>query len=171
MKNQSVLLVKLQKDNMYAIQILESVILSDNNSVSAGEETFEVGDNIEINALLMDPAKPTQYLITGCWCTTSPRSNISRSSLSYDAANMFHALAASYCMEPSTFPELDMSSILVPTSDGLGFDDIAADMSDLTEDIDADDPMPQESAIAADEDDGSFIPFKKIKLFNFSKND
>ena len=84
---------------------------------------------------------------------------------------MFHALAVSYCMEPSTFPELDMSSILVPTSDGLGFDDIAADMSDLTEDIDADDPMPQESAIAADEDDGSFIPFKKIKLFNFSKND
>jgi len=171
MKNQSVLLVKLPKDDVYAIQILESVILSDSNPVSAGEETFEVGDNIEINALLMDPAKPTQYLITGCWCTTSPRSTISRSSLSHDAANMFHSLAVAYCMEPSTYPELDMSSILVPTSDGLGFDDIAADMSDLTEDIDVDDPMPQEPAIAADEDDGSFIPFKKIKLFNFSKND
>merc|ERR1719383_1297696 len=93
-------------------------------------ETFEVGDSLYLNALLMDPGQPTQYLITGCWSGLQ-RPWIERTKLTRGTIDMFHNLAASYCWDPTVYSIMDLSNILVPTAGGIGFDDIAADADDI----------------------------------------
>merc|ERR1711962_61107 len=160
MKNQSVLLVRLQQENCYALLILESILLSRDVGESS-EDTFEVGDCLHINALLMNPASPVQYLITGCW-NNNPRATVPRSSLHLTAIDMFKTLSASYCQDPASYSILDMSNVLVPTSyGGIGFDDIAADIGE-------DDGGIADTSAAIVEDDP--VPFKKIKLGSFAKS-
>ena len=174
MKNQSVLLVKLQQENCFALQILESILLTKRGSDSSGEETFEIGESIEVNALMMDPQNPTQYLITGSWSLAKPRSPIARSSLSLAVVDMFHSLAVAYCRDPPPPPVIDLSNVIVPMSDGFGFDDIAADITDIGEggiadsDIVGDDISS--NSIGA-EDSSDIIPFKRIKLSSFAKSE
>ena len=163
MKNQSVLLVRLQQENCYALLILESILLSQDVGEGSGD-TFEVGDCLHLNALLMNPASPVQYLITGCW-NNNPRPTVARSSLHLTAIDMFQTLSASYCQDPASYGILDMSNVLVPTSyGGIGFDDIAADIGE------DDGGIAEPTAAAADDDLVTDpVPFKKIKLGSFAK--
>ena len=157
MKNQSVLLVRLQQDHCYALQILESVLLTDTENESSGE-TFEVGDSLHLNCVLMNPAHPTQYLITGCW-SSEPRPSIPRSSLTLRAVDMYRTLAASYCRDPGSCSVLEMSSVLVPSASGVGFDDIAADGDDICGSVDdIEDDLAAEPA-----------PFKPIMISSFAR--
>ena len=154
MKNQSVLLIKMQQDRCYALQILESVFLTENEYESS-VETCEVGDSLHVNAVLLNPRNAAQYLVTGCW-STQPRPTVNPSKLSLKAVDMYQTLALSFCSDPSSCPLLDMSSVLVPSEFGVGFEDIA-------EDIGAEDGSsladPEISAL-----ESSPAPFFRIKI-------
>lgn len=163
MKNQSCLLLKSLSTNCYAIQVLESMLITA-NSLETSSETFEVGQTVIVNGLLMDPALPTQYLVTGCWIMNE-RPAIAREQLALNAVVMYQSLVKSFCMEPEIFPLLDLSNVVVPEQFGtIGFDDIAAD-STLTDDL-ADNSMSVDAPSQNNDDlaDEGPIPFKRIKL-------
>ena len=152
MKNQSVMLVKLEQDRAFALQILESVMLTEHQD-ECSNETFEVGDRLRVNAVLMNPALPTQYVVTGSWAALGARPSIPREELNVTAIDMFSSLAVAYCGDPASYAVPDvivpagddvlipagfddvlipggLDDLVVPVAGGLGFDDIAADMTD-----------------------------------------
>ena len=163
LKNQSCVLIKILSSGAYAIQILENVLVTE-TSHDTSSETFEVGQSVIINGLLVDPSLPTQYLATGCWISF-PRESIQREMLTLAIVDMFHTVVKSFCMEPDMFAMLDFSNIVIPGDfgGGLGFDDIAAG-SDIAlashDDIGiADDTTSPEEKVPEEP-----LGFKKIKL-------
>jgi len=182
MKNQSVLLVKLlhQRESCYALQILESVLLTqDDESLS---ESFEVGETLRLNAVLVHPGHSTQYLITTSWSADVERAIIPRSDLKLLAFDMFHTLAASYCHEPGVISLIDESSFVVPTAHGIGFDDIVEDIGDFNSDIvdravlDSVNNIPEASDVSnvqeehiSESDQTLSKPFIGIKIASFAK--
>ena len=169
MKNQSCMLVKSLNSNMHAVQVLESMLITENNHETS-TETFEVGQTLFVNGLLVDPNLPTQYLVTGCW-TNNHMPVIPREKLALKAVVMFQSIVKSYCMEPDLIPFLDMSTLLIPGEySSMGLDDIAADdTGDITAlgDIAAagNNGAAVDNSIAAENDnEDDPIPFKRIKL-------
>ena len=189
MKNSSLILVKLvQQERAFAVQALESVLLTRDGG-ECSSETFEVGNQVRVNAVLMDPSLPTQYLVTGSWTGPLARAPINPDQITLAAVDMYSSLAIAYCMDPTSFPVMeevsaglgfviphDLDELVVPSAQdgGIGFDDIAAaDDDDIADhdDMAVDDNGIGDNDIVMKEPDEPVkaAPTIGLKLASFAK--
>jgi hypothetical protein len=175
-KNQNVMVIKMVgAEPRYALKILDSASLTDDPAYQSYDETFEVGDAVSFNALLMDPARVVQYLCTSAWSAVAC-APLPRTSLKPVAVTLYNTLAASYCSDASELASLDMCGVLVPsTYDAVGFNDIAdlAEDDGLAAPMEEDDLAADSNIMATSSSDGpssTGLGFTKIKLASFAQN-
>lgn len=170
-KTASSILIKIQSSGHRALLILEATPLTELARERAEvDKSLEAGDQVYINAVLMDVTKQAQYLCTAVWKTESQPA-VRRDRLQQSAVDMYHALVMALpilqedlgdvlipsfanmqgLMDMSGVIDmnkmLSMSGIVVPPMASQGYDDLAAD-----DDIAADDDLAADDNIAADDD-------------------
>jgi len=173
-KNQSMFVVKIGSEvtegsgDSYAIKSLElpKVVadlptadnIADGNMMEAFE-VFDVGDDVSLNAMLMDGSKQAQYLVTHIWKSMdgfkppAERRNILQAAIDmYNTHNAVFDTAKINILTPSfLIPSFDMAGIAAGDDDiAAGDDDIAAGDDDIAA---ADDIAAGDDDIAAGDDD------------------
>lgn len=161
-KNQSRVIVKIKgKECDYAIKTLEIPQVSFKemeNEKAKNEETFEVGDEVSLNAILVNNRAQAQYLITDMWKSSDIVAPVSRVDIMQGAIDLFHAHLNNFDLEKLN----DTASSAAVNEDNEDEDDNIANDDDDDDNI-ADD----------DEDDESDQPttFTGFKLASFTNNE
>jgi len=161
-KNQSRIIVKIVgKESDYAIKTLEiqdiKVVESESEKANQ-EDTFEVGDEVSLNAILVNNRAQAQYLITDMWKSSDiVQAPLARVDVKQEAIDLFHAHLMNFDLEKLN----DKASAAADNEDDDEDDNIANDDDDEDDNI-ADDDEEEESQPTT---------FTGFKLASFTNNE